>query len=216
MYLSRITLYTSQLSPTQLLRLLERGEYVMHQWLWELFPGVEGRPYLYRREELQGAFRFFVLSSVAPAANDIFHIEKRPYAPALSDGQCLDFSLRANPTICKAGKRHDLLMEAKHQHKGQAGGRELWAYQQQAACEWLARQGKHSGFSLREAVVESYCQHQVRRKNVRQPIQFSTVDYAGRLEVHDPSLFLQRLTAGFGKSRAFGCGLMLIKPESAG
>lgn len=37
MYLSRITLYTAQLSPLQLLHLVERGEYVMHQWLWQLF-----------------------------------------------------------------------------------------------------------------------------------------------------------------------------------
>ncbi|MBA1414053.1 type I-E CRISPR-associated protein Cas6/Cse3/CasE, partial [Klebsiella pneumoniae] len=29
MYLSRITLYTAQLSPLQLLHLVERGEYVM-------------------------------------------------------------------------------------------------------------------------------------------------------------------------------------------
>lgn len=39
MYLSRITLHTGQLSPAQLLHLVDRGEYVMHQWLWDLFPG---------------------------------------------------------------------------------------------------------------------------------------------------------------------------------
>lgn len=37
MYLSRITLHTSKLSPAQLLHLVDRGEYVMHQWLWDLF-----------------------------------------------------------------------------------------------------------------------------------------------------------------------------------
>ncbi|KJT77350.1 CRISPR-associated protein, Cse3 family [Salmonella enterica subsp. enterica serovar Heidelberg str. 75-3547] len=58
MYLSRITLHTSELSPAQLLHLVERGEYVMHQWLWDLFPGSKERQFLYRREELQGAFRF--------------------------------------------------------------------------------------------------------------------------------------------------------------
>lgn len=57
-YLSRITLHTSELSPAQLLHLVERGEYVMHQWLWDLFPGSKERQFLYRREELQGAFRF--------------------------------------------------------------------------------------------------------------------------------------------------------------
>ncbi|WP_225391738.1 type I-E CRISPR-associated protein Cas6/Cse3/CasE, partial [Escherichia coli] len=40
----------------------------------------------------------------------------------------------------------------------------------------------------------------------------SSVDYTGMLTVTDPGLFLQRLSQGYGKSRAFGCGLMLIKP----
>ena len=49
MYLSRITLHTGQLSPAQLLHLVDRGEYVMHQWLWDLFPGGKERQFLYRR-----------------------------------------------------------------------------------------------------------------------------------------------------------------------
>ena len=60
MYLSKITLDTTRLAPEQLLQLVEHGEYAMHQWLWRLFPGTEQRSFLYRREELQGAFRFFV------------------------------------------------------------------------------------------------------------------------------------------------------------
>ena len=58
MYLSRITLHTGQLSPAQLLHLVDRGEYVMHQWLWDLFPGGKERQFLYRREELQGGGAF--------------------------------------------------------------------------------------------------------------------------------------------------------------
>ena len=125
MYLSRITLHTGQLSPAQLLHLVDRGEYVMHQWLWDLFPGGKERQFLYRREELQGAFRFFVLSQERPAESETFTIECRPFVSELRTGQSLCFNLRANPTICKAGKRHDLLMEAKRQVKGQAEGRDL-------------------------------------------------------------------------------------------
>lgn len=104
MYLSRITLYTAQLSPSQLLHLVDRGEYVMHQWLWELFPGGKERQFLYRREELQGAFRFFVLSQERPAESALFDVQCRSFSPALSIGQTLRFNLRANPTICKAGR----------------------------------------------------------------------------------------------------------------
>ncbi|EAQ9982479.1 type I-E CRISPR-associated protein Cas6/Cse3/CasE [Salmonella enterica] len=212
MYLSRITLHTAQLVPSQLLHLVERGEYVMHQWLWELFPGGKERQFLYRREELQGAFRFFVLSQERPAESAIFDVQCRPFAPELSVGQILRFTLRANPTICKAGKRHDLLMEAKRQVKTQPDSRDIWTYQQQAALEWLSRQGEQNGFSLREASVDAYRQQQIRREKSRQMIQFSSVDYAGVLVVKNPVLFLQRLVQGYGKSRAFGCGMMLIKP----
>lgn len=212
MYLSRITLHTAQLVPSQLLHLVERGEYVMHQWLWELFPGGKERQFLYRREELQGAFRFFVLSQERPAESAIFDVQCRPFAPELSVGQILRFTLRANPTICKAGKRHDLLMEAKRQVKTQPDSRDIWTYQQQAALEWLSRQGEQNGFSLREASVDAYRQQQIRREKSRQMIQFSCVDYAGVLVVNNPVLFLQRLVQGYGKSRAFGCGMMLIKP----
>ncbi|WP_265671487.1 type I-E CRISPR-associated protein Cas6/Cse3/CasE [Klebsiella grimontii] len=212
MYLAKITLHTSQLLPSQLLQLVDRGEYAMHQWLWELFPDGPERQFLYRREELQGAFRFFVLSLEPPAESEIFDIQYRPFAPTLIAGQPLRFSLRANPTICKAGKRHDLLMEAKHQVRGQVNGPDIWLHQQQAAQDWLARQGEQNGFSLLEVNVDAYRQQQVVRVKSRQMIQFSSVDYSGVLMVNEPTLFLQRLIQGYGKSRVFGCGLMLIKP----
>lgn len=211
-YLSRITLHTSELLPSQFLHLVERGEYVMHQWLWGLFPGGKERQFLYRREELQGAFRFFVLSQDQPVASAIFDVQARVFEPALSAGQTLRFSLRANPTICKNGKRHDLLMEAKRQLNAQGDSREIWPYQQQAALDWLTRQGEQNGFTLREGSIEAYRQQQIRREKSRQMIQFSSVDYTGVLVVNDPALFLQRLGQGYGKSRAFGCGMMMIKP----
>lgn len=182
------------------------------QWLWDLFPGGKERQFLYRREELQGAFRFFVLSQERPAESETFTIECRSFVPELRTGQQLCFNLRANPTICKAGKRHDLLMEAKRQVRGQAEGSDVWLHQQQAALDWLAAQGERSGFTLLDTSVDAYRQQQLRRENSRQLIQFSSVDYTGMLTVTDPGLFLQRLSQGYGKSRAFGCGLMLIKP----
>lgn len=62
MYLSRITLHTGQLSPAQLLHLVDRGEYVMHQWLWDLFHGGKERQFLYRREELERVSLFCPLA----------------------------------------------------------------------------------------------------------------------------------------------------------
>lgn len=78
MYLAKITLHTSQLSPSQLLQLVDRGEYVMHQWLWKLFPGGQERQFLYRREELQGRFvsLFFPLSLLLKVRSLIFNTDR--------------------------------------------------------------------------------------------------------------------------------------------
>lgn len=43
-------------------------------------------------------------------------------------------------------------------------------------------------------------------------IQFSSLDYEGALEIQDANLFYDKLLQGFGKQKAFGCGLMLIRP----
>ncbi|WP_318389720.1 type I-E CRISPR-associated protein Cas6/Cse3/CasE [Enterobacter sp.] len=212
MYLSKITLQTSALSPGELLQLVERGEYVMHQWLWTLFPGAAKRCYLYRREELQGAFCFYVLSQEAPHARPPFTLETRPFSPALTSGQRLRFNLRANPVVCKSGKRHDLLMEAKHHWRGKAEKSEIRGYQEQAVRDWLLRQGEQNGFALVDVETDAYRQQQLRKDG--QPIRFSSVDLTGVLIVTDPDAFLTRLAQGFGKSRAFGCGLMLIKPDA--
>jgi CRISPR system Cascade subunit CasE len=77
-YLAKITLHTSQLSPSQLLQLVDRGEYVMHQWLWQLFPGGQERQFLYRREELQGRFvsLFFPLSLLLKVRSLIFNTDR--------------------------------------------------------------------------------------------------------------------------------------------
>ncbi|EOU2794865.1 type I-E CRISPR-associated protein Cas6/Cse3/CasE [Escherichia coli] len=96
--------------------------------------------------------------------------------------------------------------------RGQAEGSDVWLHQQQAALDWLAAQGERSGFTLLDTSVDAYRQQQLRWENSWQLIQFSSVDYTGMLTVTDPGLFLQRLSQGYGKSRAFGCGLMLIKP----
>lgn len=213
MYLSKITLHTSVLAPAQLLQMVERGEYAMHQWLWELFPGMAERTFLYRREELQGAFRFYVLSQSEPKSHTFFTLETRPFLPQLVAGQRLSFNLRANPVVCKSGKRHDLLMDVKHQLRGQLDPRAVWPHQEQAARDWLARQGEQSGFSLEDVAVGVYRQQQMIGGKSKSFIRFSSVDYTGVLVVNDPTCLLGRLAQGFGKSRAFGCGLMLIKPD---
>ena len=41
--------------------------------------------------------------------------------------------------------------------------------------------------------------------------KFGILDLSGTLRVNDPAAFIARLGTGFGRARAFGCGLMLIR-----
>ena len=41
--------------------------------------------------------------------------------------------------------------------------------------------------------------------------RFGVLDLEGVIAVTDPALFLPKLVQGFGRAKAFGCGLMLIR-----
>ncbi|MGU0172279.1 type I-E CRISPR-associated protein Cas6/Cse3/CasE [Escherichia coli] len=81
MYLSRITLHTGQLSPAQLLHLVDRGEYVMHQWLW-IFSWRQTKAISLSSGRTPGRVSLFVLSQERPAESDTFTIECRSFAPS--------------------------------------------------------------------------------------------------------------------------------------
>lgn len=98
---------------------------------------------------------------------------------------------------------------------------------QEVAEEWLQRKGEEAGFRLLEQEdreelrlrVEDYSVVALppspdgpfgRKARKGQP-QFGIMDLEGALEVVDPALFVAQLSKGFGRAKAFGCGLMLIR-----
>lgn len=87
--------------------------------------------------------------------------------------------------------------------------------------KWLVEKGKHNGFELvrarkwgvREPLIfqaESYRWHAMPKKG--RSAGFSTVDFEGELKVTDSELFKTMLFNGVGPAKAFGCGLMLVRP----
>jgi CRISPR system Cascade subunit CasE len=75
---------------------------------------------------------------------------------------------------------------------------------------WLARMGESGGYRLGDFLLEGYRQVRIPRRGAA-PIQISVADVTGTLTVTDPDAFLARLRNGFGASRAWGCGLMMIR-----
>lgn len=85
---------------------------------------------------------------------------------------------------------------------------------QEVGRGWLERQGAGAGFLLPEGAplrVDGEDHRSLPRGKGR-PIRFSVLDFEGVLEVSNPALFVAALARGFGRAKAFGCGLMLIRP----
>lgn len=210
-----------------------------HRLLWSAFTdGPDRRRDFLWRQERPGVF--LTLSARPPELSDLFEPpEVRDYAPTLSPGDRLAFALRANATrTVKTGgqsitgkekKSHvDLVMDALRQFPGRKDlpkdapslrAPERDAIAQTVATEWMIKQGEKSGFRLeesegrwsvevREYSVATLPDHRGPRKG--QP-QFGILDMTGLLTVTDPPAFLAALAQGFGRAKAFGCGLMLIR-----
>jgi CRISPR system Cascade subunit CasE len=213
---------------------------VSHRLVWSLFPdGLRERPFLYRDTAPSTATgraargEFLILSTIRPEQPKelpaLFTLETKAFEPALKAGDRLHFSLRANPTMQRNDKsalaaggtrktrRFDVVMHALHGLPvGADRARERPRVIRDAGLRWLTRQGEAAGFVLpdpRNIAVDGYEQFAIDPENPRNGRQpgHSRIDFAGELEVNDPDLFLSRLAAGFGRARAFGHGLMLIR-----
>ena len=187
-----------------------------HRLVWALFADAptRQRDFLWR-EEAPG--RFMTLSARPPAALDLFEVDSKPFSPCLAVGDQLGFALRANAVVARAeapgyrGKRHDVVMDAlRRAPEGQRAEARLGIVIE-TGRSWLARQGAAHGFTPHDGVgVDGYEQIEIARDAGR-PARFSQLDLSGVLTVTDPVAFLTALAAGFGRARAFGCGLMLIR-----
>ena len=188
-----------------------------HRLIWALFSDSPDRrrDFLWR-EEAPG--RFMLLSARAPVdPHDLFQVETKPFEPNLSDGDRLGFTLRANPVVARPaeygqrGKRHDVVMNALRDvpsgQRAEARPDAVIA----AGRAWLSRQGDAHGFRPQgDEAVDGYDRIQVSRQGAA-PVVFGQLDISGVLEVRNPARFLAALAQGFGRSRAYGCGLMLIR-----
>src|SRR5574340_1749501 len=97
------------------------GAYEQHQWLWRFLPAPPGSPrrFLFRRHDVDGMPRFYVVSAAEPSSpTPSWVVHSKPYAPRLTEGDELQFDLRANPVVTIRGadgraRRHDVVMQEK-------------------------------------------------------------------------------------------------------
>lgn len=145
-------------------------------------------------------------------------LNARPFPTQWAVGHALWFEVRVRPIIRegKTGRERDVFLAAVEKAEGSALDRgEVYA---QWLRELLVRQG---GAELLECGLIRYQQLGVTRKSqkgssndVRHSRLVSGPDVvlAGQLRVTDPAAFAQLLARGIGRHRAFGFGLLLLRP----
>lgn len=227
MYLSRVRVDLNGLSREKLFDVMSAEAYTGHQLLWQLFPDYEGpRPFIFRQELEEteegrgpkGLPLFYLLSDREPTSvPGLLEAECKPFTPELNVGDRLAFRLRANPTMAvplpgKRGLRSDVLMAAKKPFPpGQRTSQACIDAMNGKAREWLESRAETWGFHLPfTPELGAYRQH-VLNKGSGKPVQFSTVDYEGLLEVTNPGKLVETMAHGIGRAKAFGGGLLLLR-----
>jgi len=192
-----------------------------HRLVWSAFAGdpAAERDFLWRYE---GKGHFLVLSHRPPEPTPFFEPpQTKEFAPDLTVGDRLAFALRANATrtrksgrLTAGGAQHkqhiDLVMDAlPPAGEGRADARMDVA--REVGRSWLSGQGTQSGFRPELVEIEDYSVHRLARSRPGRQVTFGVLDVTGVLEVTDPAAFVAALARGFGRAKAFGCGLMLIR-----
>lgn len=205
--------------------------YAVHQLVWDLFQDPEHGPrdFLYRHD--RDPERVHILSKRAPVqAPEGWRLDTKPYELMLEVGTRLRFLVRANAVRSRSiqkeqppqrGRpkktvRHDVVLhralreglfdELEH---GSGQRTALWRrIADEEGSAWLAEQGQRNGFEVEEAWCQEHRRHVVRSKG---GLRFRSLDLTGHLLVMDPSKFRECLAEGIGKSRAFGCGLLMVR-----
>lgn len=214
MYLSRMVLDVDAAVDDATAALLADG-YGVHQLVWSWFGdhADRTRDFLYRVDADRRRVTVICQSAREPSVppDSAWSTSVQRYAPSITTGAMLAFRLRANPTKRVNGKRVDVVMHART--LAQAEGRdERPVYE--AGRAWLAQRLETAGARLGDGLeVAGYLQHRFApATGGRRAIVLSQLEFDGVLEVVDPERFLDRLRRGLGPAKAFGFGLLLLRP----
>jgi CRISPR system Cascade subunit CasE len=154
-------------------------------------------------------------------------LDARPFPADWKEGQSLGFEVRVRPVVrTKDGRERDAYL---HAVEGRAQT-ELSAEQDAPADrpmvygDWLARQlGEGGAAELVDAKMDSFSLTRVlRRTGVgengrRRSTQTAGPDvvFKGTLRIGKPEAFNRLLARGLGRHRAFGFGMLLLRPAAS-
>jgi CRISPR system Cascade subunit CasE len=203
--------------------------YVWHKKLWDCFPNVPDakRKFLTRIDQLEGAFRLWILSGTKPVCPrwcliDGFALKQ--IAESFLSHRFYAFDLRANPVkalVQRDDSGQPLLRESGKRRRG----KRVPLVKPDELRAWLVRKGEvrcrdkatgldvPGGFRIVEnrpleisPMMESHFRKQ------RDSAYHGGVQFRGTLEVTDRERFIETYQSGIGSAKGFGFGLLLLAP----
>lgn len=187
-----------------------------HRLIWGLFaesPNAK-RDFLFRTS---GDGDFLIVSQRKPIFDEqVWNIRTRPYDPPLTPGERYGFSLKVSPTIALSqpdrgrSKHVDVVMHAQKSRNVK-----LCAEEREAIIlDWLAERLEKYGAALSKnlCLVKEYSQIHIDRKGKDKRAVIAKASIDGVLTVTNPDLLKPLLFGGVGRGKAFGLGLLTLRP----
>lgn len=210
-----------------------------HRLLWTLMPqdvqqsartepGRGNAAFLWREApERRSSSTWYVLGPKPRSDAAFFDVETKPWSPSFERGDHLAFDLVVNATVDRmiapskgrAGRqRSDVVMDAVHAAERSSSEKEPRALlrktlAERSISEWWAAQGARNGFRPVSLSLVDYRNARLGsgKGRFRGAAQIGICRITGVIEVQEGEAFAARVARGFGRAKAFGCGLMLLK-----
>ena len=146
-------------------------------------------------------------------------LDGKPMPPIWKEGTRLGFELLSRPTIRRArgsenaGAEVDAFQwEAEHYPRGT-----MPRTREEVYTDWLSRQfRRHGGAELdpATATLASFQRTRSVRKRRRMPFEAPTALMRGAITITDSEQFTRLLARGIGRHRAYGYGMLLLRPAA--
>lgn len=212
----------------------DRGQgdlgYAFHAALKAAFADLAPQPFSYRSgqgllaytqqaETLQAACALATPEVADMLGLDASHQSSgllvRAFPQCWKVGQLLAFELRVRPVVRKDDKELDAFLSAVERLSDAVPTREA------VYVDWLKRQ-LGAAVDLHEVRMTEFTLSTVLRRGAvqaegarpKRPVQGPDATFTGVLQVHDSAAFAALLARGIGRHRAFGFGMLLLKPAA--
>jgi CRISPR system Cascade subunit CasE len=199
-------MYLTQLSLNRLERKTMKmltDVYKLHQTILQGFSAYQNCDRVLFRvepEERNALVSVLIQSTLEPDWNllketnqGVISIKTKEFSPQLLAGDVLRFRLRANPTVCREGKRYGLIRDG-------------------SLREWLTKKEDKIGAVFIDIISmdEGYINGIKNNGQSRHRVNLKVARFEGMVRVINPEIFDRTLKDGIGPAKAFGCGLLSL------